>query len=150
MDTPSTPEIPVATHSFRQRYLFAFATQGEVLNHIRTQALHEEVVRLPEILSSWSHLQPKVAELIQREVGTAESIQVLDLPPEAQPKLASFAADPLFQKTFSQLPISFAIVDIDKLVAAQRTVNVDYVERLKSSYPRSLSLDELLDICVSP
>ncbi len=84
MDTPSTPEIPVATHSFRQRYLFAFATQGEVLNHIRTQALHEEVVRLPEILSSWSHLQPKVAELIQREVGTAESIQVLDLPPEAQ------------------------------------------------------------------
>ena len=64
-----TPEIPVGTRHFRQRYLLAFATRAEVLQHIRTQALDEEGQRLPEILELWERLQPQVADLLQREAG---------------------------------------------------------------------------------
>lgn len=144
------PEIPLATHSFNQLYLFAFATQAEVLNQIRTQALQEEAKRLPEIINLWTQLQPKVAELMQREAGLAEKIQVSKIPDNFRAKLLGFAADPLFQKTFAHIRTSFALVEIDKLIAAQRAVNLDYVKRLIGSYPKSPTLDDLLEICVSP
>src|SRR5439155_19311236 len=104
------------------------ATQAEVHHHIRTQALQEEVVRLPELMRTRDQLQSKVAGLLNQEAGVAEKIRVSKIPDVYDSKLKAFAADPLFQKTFSNYPISFALVEIDKLVAAQRTVNLDYVE----------------------
>lgn len=144
------PQIPVATHSFRQRYLFAFSTQAEVLHHLRTQALEKEAERLPEIMREWERLQPRVAELAQAESGVAESVRLWDVPDEHRNRLKEFASDSLFQKTFSSLRTAFAMVEIDKLIAAQRTVNLDYVDRLIAGYPKSPNLKDLLNICVSP
>lgn len=148
--TAQTPEIPVATHYFRQRYLFAFATQAEVLNHIRTQALEEEGKRLPEIMKAWNESQTRVRDLVQREVSEADSISIDPVPPECRASLEGFASDPLFRKTFAQLPTSFALMEIDRIVAPQRTVNLDYVDRLLASYPKSPTMADLVDICVSP
>src|SRR5689334_15294717 len=99
--------VRVATHFFRQQYLFAFATQAEVLQYVRTQTLSEELGRLPEIFSSWQNVQPRVADLIRREAGIADAIRLADIPAQHQPKLDCFAADNLFRKTFSVLPVSF-------------------------------------------
>lgn len=148
--TNEVPEIPVATHYFQQLYLFAFATQAEVLNHIRTQALEEDATRRDEILRAWGALQPRVAGLIEGEAGLPDRIALSDLPEEHRAQLEAFATDPLFQKTFSGLPISFAVVEVDKLVAPQRTVNLDYADKLLSSYSESPTMADLLDICVSP
>lgn len=145
-----TPEIAVATHHFHQRYLLAFATQAEVLQHVRTQALEEEGQRLQEILQLWVALQPRVTDLLQREAGVADTILIEPISEEHKSVLDEFASDPLFQKTFASLPTGFAYVEIDKLVAAQRTVNLDYVDRLVGSFPKSPTEKELLDICVSP
>ena len=144
------PAIPVGTHAFRQQYLYAFAPQAEVLHHVRTQALEEEVSRLPAILGEWDQLQPRVAELMQREAGLVETIRVSRLPDEHRPWIEAAAADPLFQKTFSGLPTTFGLVEVDKLIAAQRTVNLDYVDRLRAAYPANPTMGDLLDICVSP
>jgi len=145
-----TPEIAVVTHYFRQAYLYALATQAEVLNHVRTQALPEERDQAPGILESWRALQPQVQHLQTAEVGLAETISLVALPSEADELVKGFAADPAFQKTFATLPSQFSMVEVDKLVAAQRTVNLDYVERLVASYPTSPTLEDLLNICVSP
>lgn len=152
LGAPSPKEAPilVGTHFFRQQYLFAFATQSELLQYVRTQSVTEEAAGLPEILSAWSGLQPRVAELVRREGGVQDTIQVDGLPEEYHSKLDSFASDSLFQRTFSQLPVAFGIVEVDKLVAPQRTVNLDYVNRLKKKYPKMPTMDELLNICVSP
>ena len=146
----TTPDITVGTHSFNQRYLYAFATQGEISNHIRTQTLEEEVARMPEILFQWRAQQPRVQQLIQNETGLADQSWLGDLPPELAPKLNAIAGDALLKKTFSHLPISFALVEIDKLVAPQRSVNLDYVGRLQTAYGERTSLSDLVDICVSP
>ena len=148
--TAEAPEIAVGTHHFRQRYLLAFATQAEVLQHVRTQAVEEESKRLPEILGIWECLQPRVGDLLHREAGVADSILVGTIPEEHKSILEGFASDPLFQKTFASLPTGFGLVEIDKLVAPQRTVNLDYVDRLVASFPKSLAMAELLAICLSP
>lgn len=144
-----SPLIPVSTHSFRQRFLFAFATQAEVLHHVRTQALDQESQRLPGIMAAWQNLQLRVAQLIEAETGEAETIAVRPVPEKHRALLESIAADPLFQNTFNHLPTCFAVVEVNKLIAAQRTVNLDYVERLAASYPQQLSFEDLLHICVS-
>jgi hypothetical protein len=153
MDTAVSTEAPVisvGTHSFPQRYLYAFATQAEVLHHIRTQAIEDEQARLSDIMVSWQQLQPCVAGLAQSEAGESDTIRVQAVPDDYQPQLQAFAADMLFQKTFSHLLISFALVEVDKLVAPQRTVNLDYTNRLLATYPSEPTLCDLLNICVSP
>src|SRR5205823_4529744 len=62
-------------------------------------------------------------------------------------RLTEIAADPLFQKAFPGA--SFGVVEIDKMVAGQRTVNLGYVERLSLTYPKQLSMADLIEICLS-
>src|SRR5437660_9921062 len=101
---PDAPVIPVGTHTFRQLYLFAFATQAEVQQHVRTQALEEEATRLGKIMDTWAQLQSRVADIVQRETGFAEAMTVAPIPEEHAEKLEGFASDPLFQRTYAGLP----------------------------------------------
>lgn len=144
------PSVEVGTHFFRQEYLYAFATRAEVTHHVRTQAVLDEGTRLPEILASWAALQPRVQGLIDAEKGVADGISVTEVPREHEDQLQAYAGDQLFQRTFSNLSIAFAIVEVDKLVAPQRSVNMDYVERLQATLPKDPQLSDLLEICVSP
>ena len=144
------PQIPVGTHFFNQRYLYAFAPQAEVAQYIRTQALDQGVETQAQTMQQWERLQPRVAEMLARERGVAESIQITAIPPEHEQVVRQYASNALFRKTFSTLPAAFAMVEIDKLVAAQRTVNLDYVDRLVKSYPTNPQLSDLLNICVAP
>jgi hypothetical protein len=120
------------------------------MQHVRTQSLKQDQDLLPSIMRAWEELQPRVQDLMQREGGLADTSSVAPVSEAHHSRLEAFAADPLFQKTFHALPASFAIVDVDKLVAPQRTVNLDYVRRLAASFPKSPTLEQLIDICVSP
>ncbi len=144
------PKIPIATHSFDERYLYAFATQGEVIQHLRTQALKEDRDSLPEVMEAWNRVQGVVVELVQREAGMAETIRVAPIPDAYHGGLKMIGSDPLFQRTFHDLPFTFEILEIDKLIAAQRTVHLGYVDRLLAAFPKSPNLADLIDICLSP
>jgi hypothetical protein len=144
------PKIELGTHYFNQLYLYAFATKAEVTQYLRTQALGVEDAEQTRILQSWEALQPRVQTLLSSEAGLAESIGISEIPAEHQKGLEQFANDQLFQKAFSVYQTGFAMVEIDKLVAAQRTVNKDYVQKLSESFPKNPQLGDLLDICISP
>ena len=142
------PEIDVGTHFYNQRYLYAFATQGELINHVRTQT--QDAERLSQILALWQEQQRSVQKLIAAEAGLADQSVLRDLPVELGPRLREIASDPLMVKSFLQVPITFALVDVDTLIAPQRYVNEDYAGRLKKKYEASTELDELVEICLSP
>ena len=142
--------IQVGTHFFRQLYLFAFAPQAAVLQHIRTQAIPEEQARIPEIIGRLSDAQRKVTSLMEQEPTLVDSNIITPLPRNLQGRVQEIAGDALFQKTFSGLPISFGLVEVDKLVAPQRTVNLDYVDRLLGAVSAEPTLSELVELCISP
>lgn len=142
-------EVQVGTHSVPQCYLYAHAMRGEVIQHVRTQATAGDRGRLPAILADWDAVQPKVGALQVTEAGLAERITIKPLPPEAEAYAAMTIADPLVAKTFGSWNHGIAMVEIDKLVFPQRTVNEDYVGQLMRKYPSSPDLDTLLQICVS-
>jgi len=144
------PEVSVGTNSFSQLYLFAFATQGELFHHVRMQTLKEEVARYPEILGKWQDLQPAIQALQHTEAHLPDQSLLDPLPSELLPRLEEIAGDPLIEKSFAAIPFSFAAVEIDKLVAPQRSVNLEYATRLKKAFQERLSLVDLVEICLSP
>ncbi len=144
------PNIAVSTNVFKQHFLYAFSSPGEIQNYIRTQAHEDENKRLPEILKNWQTIQPQVLRVLQSEAGLAETIGVKPIPDEYQAQLSEFAKDPLFEQTFSSFPMSFQLVEADKLIFPQRIVNLDYVRELREAVSQPPSFAELLDMCVSP
>lgn len=149
-DGPAGTEPARAARYYVELFLFAFAPQAEVLHHLRTVAAPEERERLRDILEQWEHAQARVRKLSRVEKGEADAIRVSKIPPEHAGFLERVTAHPLFQKTFQSHPISFQIVEIDRLVAPQRSVNLSYVQELRARYPRTPSLDDLFAICLWP
>ena len=146
----SVPNIAFSTNVYKQHHLYAYSSQGEIQNHVRTQAHEDESRRLPEILRNWIAIQPEVLMIQQAEAGLAETIEIQPIPDEYQARLSEFAKDPMFSKTFSNFPSSFHLVEVDKLVVPQRTVNLDYVGELRTTVSDSPTFEEMLDMCVSP
>jgi hypothetical protein len=141
--------IGFGTHLFRQEYLSAFAVQPEAVRYIRTQAAEGDRQRLPEIMRAWAEAQPRVQALVQAEAGLPDTIKILPVPTGLQPLVNGYMADPLFRRQL-QLPATVAFVEADKLVAYQRQVNLDYVERIAWHLGPDPSPEAVLRLCVSP
>lgn len=131
-------------------FLFAFATQAEVLRHVRSETAAEDRGRVAEILDAWQNRQARVLVLVEREAGLPDRMRTEPLPPETQERLARIAAHPLFQKTFQEHPVTFEFVDLDTLVAPQRTVNLAYARGLAAALPTPPTLDDLITLCLEP
>lgn len=138
------------THQNEQLYLYALATQAEVREHVKTTAAPVEQARLAAIMSGWRQAQIRVEEIMQREQMLADEVRYEPIPEECNEWLGELSRELLFQKTFQHLPVSFRLVEIDRLVAPQRMVNATYVEALQKRFPGQLDMPALLKICLSP
>jgi hypothetical protein len=138
-----------ADRYFRYRYLMGAMSQNQLAMTVRLACIPEDVARLPDILESWRAASARMVELAQTEAGLSDQIVVEDVPATVRARLREIAADPLFQASFSALPTSFKVVDIDKLVAPQREVNLDYVDSLRKRISGK-TIEEVLEFCVGP
>jgi hypothetical protein len=146
----AAPEVRVGTHSVPERYLYAYAMRGEVIQHVRTQAGPADRSRLPAILADWDTLQSAVRTQQAAEAGLPDNIEIKELPTAAGAFTAITLADPLVAKAFGSWSHDIAMAEIGKLVFPQRAINEWYVGQLKSQYPSRPDLEDLLRICVSP
>jgi hypothetical protein len=143
-------EVEVGAHSSPQRYMYAHAMRGEVMQHVRTQASQADRDRLPAILADWDALRARVNAITVREAGLADTITISELPATAKSFATATLADPLVSKSFGGLSHEIAMAEIDKIVFPQRMINDEYATRLANTYPTSHGLDDLLQICVAP
>ena len=142
--------VEVGTHYTEQRYLYAFAARHEIQQYIRTQAVQEDVDRLPEILAVWEELQPRVRAVQEVEALEPDTITVAAIPDDFTKPIEEITSDPLFQNTFATHAYAVAMVEIDKLIAAQRIVNPAYVQKLADQLDGDTSLGKLIEFCLSP
>lgn len=141
--------VAVGTNFYRQNYLFAFAPRPEVQRYIRTQGVRNGAALLPEIMDTWANAQPLVDEIRAKEAGIADSLPIENLPEGKVGEIKQLLDTDLVKKSYA-LPFSVAIVEIDKLVAPQRSVNLDYIDQLSTDFAAELSFDDLVKICLSP
>ncbi len=118
------------------------------MGYLRTQLVKDEIDRTDEILDAWAVAQTRIATLSQTEAGISDSIKIEPIPAESLESVLAMLDTGLIRKSF-QLQNSVSVVEIDKLVAGQRAVNLEYVDQLKAEFEKDLSFNGIAKICLS-
>jgi hypothetical protein len=130
-------------------YLYGAMAQLPLINLIRGQCIQEDVDNLPTIMSNWEKATKLFHTIESQDLGIAGSNPTMDID-GSYPKLAEISNSTLFKNTFLNSPIEFKLIDIDRLIAPQRHVSLNYVQQLEKIIPNNPSMDDLIDICISP
>jgi hypothetical protein len=135
------------TNNFqRQLLLYAWLPKPAVVNYIENQCIEEEGKRKDEILKRWENAKNIFNAKVPRSF---ETISVKTIEEKHTSKIDVIKNDKRFAHTFPQFPTTFEVVQIDKLIACQAAVTMDYVKKLLDGFPKQLDMDALIDICLS-
>ncbi len=130
----------------RLLYMYGAVTQIELKSFLDIYSVDSDQQKR-EIKASWPAAAEHFEELRRAETGVSEAIVTRPLSPE-DVRVENLRSDPLFVDTFSNYPYSFEEVEVDKLVACQRTVHLEYIDHLISEYERRGR--DLIDYCLIP
>ncbi len=134
---------------YRYRFLIGAMQRFQVLHTVRLLAIPDEVARLEEVGDAWDAASERMSQLTQAEQGEPDQVTVANLPAVLNPRLQEISDDRLFKVSFSALPTTFKLVELDRLVAPQRDVNLDYVEEVQRRIPGNTA-EALVDFCLAP
>ncbi len=130
----------------RRLLLFGWLPQATVAEFVERQCVESELARTAHILQQWA----KAHEAFNaKQPRVFESISITPIEAAFEERVSAIVADPRFRHTFTQLPTEFRMVEIDKLIACQTTVILDYVDRLVAELPKKPTLGDLIEICLS-
>ena len=129
------------------KYMFGAVTQIELRNFLEVSTIDDEA-RKQEIRKNWPAAVARFEELRRVEAGLPDSISSRPLPAAGDERAQALRRDPTFATTFGNYPISFEEVEIDKLVACQRSVHVEFVRYLIDRYKQQMK-DDLFSFCLA-
>jgi len=125
--------------------MYGAATQIELNNFLAVNSVDSDE-RKRDIKARWRGAAEKFRTVVANEARIAETIEIQQLPPEAAGFTEQLQGTVAFKETFANYPVSVALVEIDKIIASQRTVHLDFVDDLKAKYVHSP--ENLLTFCL--
>ncbi len=136
---------PFSAH--QHHYVYAFAGEDEANSFIRINGSQNDRDQLGATLKNWQLLRPRVMDTLSGEAGLADTITIKDIPDEHHDAIQKVVDQKWFQLSYPDQTMRFGMVEIDKLVAPQRSVDVAYCDQLKKSWPANMTSRDLLNIC---
>ncbi len=130
----------------RLLYMYGAVTQIELNGFLEGNSIDTED-RKREIKSKWREAAENFQDLVRAEAGLPDTVSARPLPKEATGFLDELQTSSAFKETFSNYPLSFEEVEIDKIVASQRTVHLDFVEQTKTKIDPG-SAKDVLSFCL--
>ena len=98
------------------------------------------------LMNEWREARTAALRVIGDEAGSADSIDVHDLPEETQPLAAQALRRPSMHRLLSLVPRRWCMVEIDRLVVFQDSINLRHVDQLKASLPVVPSAQDVIDL----
>src|SRR5260370_19761909 len=92
---------------------------GEYLGFIKSNAADEESVNLQTLSDEWRAANDRIHELEVTEAGGAGKPTIGEIPEDFHGFTEQVTANPMFLKTFSLVPSSFGIGELDRLIVFQ-------------------------------
>lgn len=131
---PCAPEkglAPTSESGFRRLlYMYGAVTQIELNGFLEMNSIDSEE-RKHQVKASWLEAAEAFRRIVATEAGVADRVSCRPITSEGAEEITSrLSTDP----TFSNFPISFEEVEIDNLVASQRTVHLDFIDHLKAVF----------------
>ena len=119
----------------------------DYLDFIRDMAVGGEKANRRTLVDEWRAANDYYYELETSEAGLADTVECRPLDPVLQPLADEVLADARCRVTFDTLPISFAMVELDKLVVCQTQVTRRFIDALKSRLGSSPEAEEIFRFC---
>ena len=99
-----------------------------------------------KLVDEWRAANDIYYELSTSEAGLAESIRCRRLPAALKPLEQEVRAHPWFRKSFCELPVQFAMVELDKLIVSQTHVERGHHDAIAAGLGSDLK--ELFRFCI--
>jgi hypothetical protein len=112
-------------------YLLGGTPLEEYLDFMRREPADKESLDPEQLTAVWRAADAVRKKLRRREPDWADYPPLAPLPPEFAGLVERVKADPFFQRAFSPLPYALAMVELDRLVVRQKTINRVQVRRLQ-------------------
>jgi hypothetical protein len=135
---------PVDEHA----YLFAHTRLQDFLAYMTDDTLDARAIDSARLAGEWRAAAARFKELQVTEAGWADEPPVGHLPKSLEPLVRQVAADPIFKRSFSAVPGAVGMVELDRLVASQKSVNLTHVERVKEQLGTAPTLDAVFRVCL--
>ncbi len=121
---------------------------GEYLGFLKSMAVDGEASDLRALSDEWRQANDHIRELEKQEAGIANNLETSPLPPELDELRGKVLADPIYRRSFSIVPTTFAMVELDPLVVFQKHINLDHVRRIQEALGRSPSAEAVFRCCM--
>lgn len=129
-------------------YLFAHTRLPDFLAFMTGDTLDGPAADRARLADDWRKAAARFQELQQTEAGWADRPPVGPLPKSVEPLVRRVAGDPIFRRSFSAVPGEVGLVELDRLVASQKSVNLTHVARIKEQLGASPDLDAVFRTCL--
>jgi hypothetical protein len=100
------------------------------LDFVRRFVVGGAAIGARELCDDWRAANDVYAELETDEAGLAQTVECRDLDPAMAPLATALEADPAFRQTFDCLPVTFGMVELDKLVVSQQSLTSSFALEL--------------------
>lgn len=98
------------------------------------------------LLAEWRKARAEALRIIDDEAGSADSIDVHDLSDEMKPLAEQVLRQPSMHRLVSLVPRRWCMVEIDRLVVFQDSINLRHVAQLKASLASVPSAQDVIDL----
>lgn len=99
------------------------------------------------LVDEWRRANDYYGELETREAGLADAVDRQPLPNEMQPLAAALQEEPFFRAAFDRLPVTFAMVEVERLMVRQVHVAKPHVDRLEARLREAPGPEALFRFC---
>ncbi|SRR6266581_2264615 len=145
MDHPQAQQGKVDEHVF----LIGRPPLGEFLAFITTQAVGGNAISQGMLAAEWRKANDHLRKLEIDEAGWADNPEIKAVPGAQEPLAKEVHADPMFQRSFQVVPTDIGIVQLDRLIVFQKSINLKYVQSLQAGLGRKPSEDDIFRFCLS-
>jgi hypothetical protein len=117
------------------------------LDYVKEKSIGGAQLANSQIVDEWRAANDYYAELEVREAGFCEQASISKLDPILQPLADRVTADARWQRAFTDLPTTFAMVELDRLIVTQLFVNLNHTAGLTIRLGSSPSPQSLFEFC---
>jgi len=138
------PQVQADEHVF----LIGRPPMGEYLGYIQTQTVDGDKVDPGALANEWRAANDHIHDLEAQEAGWADNPVIADIPKHLEPLRNGAVANPNFHRSYSIVPTSVGIIELDRLVVFQKHINLEYVRLIRETLGQAPSDEDIFRFCL--
>ncbi len=120
----------------------------EYLSYMSTEPIGAETADLRQLANEWRTANDYIKALQKSEEKWADNPSIDPIPEDLAPLVTDVLSDPIFEKSYSAVPVNLGLVELDRLVVFQKNINLAYVSQLREQLGPKPSPEDVFRLCM--